>query len=107
NLQAANSSYRFAGSFGFNYLLSKKMSLNTIAGVTFNKVRENSFIPNLGITSDTLATAIGYNQAAASVQRLFSVYNDTWLSYNHNLNANNNLSANAGVRFNSSDAEYD
>jgi TonB-linked SusC/RagA family outer membrane protein len=106
-LVAQSSSYRFAGSVGFNYTFNPKFTLNTLLGVSFNKVRENMFLPSVGIASDTLSTAVGYNETSAALQRLFTVYNDTWLSFKHNFNTNQNLSANVGFRYNSSKSEYD
>ncbi|TKB96255.1 SusC/RagA family TonB-linked outer membrane protein [Pedobacter cryophilus] len=104
---AKNNSYRFMGSFGFGYAFNNKFKLNTLFGVTFNKVRENMFVPQIGVSADVLTTAIGYNQTSASLQRLFSVYNDTWLSFNHDFNQNHKLTSNLGFRYNSNKSEYD
>ncbi|RKD12832.1 SusC/RagA family TonB-linked outer membrane protein [Pelobium manganitolerans] len=107
SLIAKSASYRFNGSVGANYAISPKFTLNTILGITFNKVRENSFLPSVGIASDTLSTAVGYNQTAAAIQRLFSVYNDTWLNFKHAFNGSQKIDANIGFRYNSSKSEYD
>jgi len=106
-MQGDNKNYRFLGNVSFKYLLSKKTTLTTLLGVNFNKVRENVFIPKLGVVPDTLALAIGTNSSGASTQRLYSLYNDTRATYSTRINRIHNLSANLGVRFNNSDMELD
>ncbi len=99
--------YRFIGGIGLNYEFNNKFSLQTIFGVTFNKVRENLFIPSIGVAPSQLANAIGNNQTLASIQRLFSVYNDTYLTYKTTFGNNNKLVTNLGFRYNNNDSEYD
>lgn len=106
-VQALNRNYRFAGSVGFDYIISKSFKANTIVGITYDKVRENYFTPQLGIAPVVLPTALGYNKVAAGVQRLFAVNTDTWVSYNKDLNSFSKLSANLGFRYQSSSAELD
>lgn len=106
-VQALNRNYRFAGSIGFDYTFNKNFKANTMIGITYDKVRENYFSPKAGIAPVLLPTAIGYNKAAAGVQRLFSVNTDTWVSYNKELSRVSKLSANLGFRFQSSSAETD
>lgn len=107
SVQALNRSYRFAGSVGFDYTFNKSFRANTLIGITYDKVRENYFTPMLGIAPVLLPTAVGYNKAAAGVQRLFSVNTDTWISYNKALNSLSKLSANLGFRFQHSSSEID
>ncbi|KRT14507.1 SusC/RagA family TonB-linked outer membrane protein [Pedobacter ginsenosidimutans] len=107
NIQALNRSYRFSGSVGFNYEFNKTFKANALVGITYDKVRENYFTPMLGIAPVLLPTAVGYNKAAAGVQRLFTVNTDTWVSYNKDLNEVSKLSANLGFRLQHSSAEVD
>jgi len=107
NIQAINRNYRFVGSAGFNYTFNKSFSANTMTGVTYDKIRENYFAPEIGIAPETLATDFGRNKSAANVQRLFSVYNDTWVSYQHAFDRHNNISANLGFRYQTSKSEAD
>lgn len=102
-----NTSYRFVGSTGFNYTLNNSLSLNVLTGVTFDKARERAFTQNEGIAPVDLGTAVGQNKPEASVERLYSLYTDSWLSYQHKFNSANVLVARAGFRFNSSKSEYD
>jgi TonB-linked SusC/RagA family outer membrane protein len=107
SVQALNRSYRFAGSVGFDYTFNKFFKANTLIGITYDKVRENYFTPQLGIAPVILPTAMGYNKVAAGIQRLFAVNTDTWVSYHKDLNRFSKLSANLGFRYQSSSAETD
>ncbi len=107
NAQQSNKSYRFFGSTKFNYAISKIVSVSSLIGITYDKVRENSFMPRLGITPDTLGNAVAYSRLGSRVQRLFSLYNDTYLSYNKTFSGEHALSANLGLRFNNTDSEED
>jgi TonB-linked SusC/RagA family outer membrane protein len=106
-VQDLNKNYRFSGSVGLYYELTKNINISTILGLTFDKVRENIFIPNNGITHDTLSLAIATNRSGSNVQRLFSLYNDTRISYNRTFNFIHNLSVNAGARYNTSSSQSD
>lgn len=106
-IQALNRNYRFAGSLGFNYSISKAFKANAIIGITYDKIRENYFRPELEISPTQLATAVGYNKVAVGVQRLFALNTDTWLSYNRPLTKSSKLDANIGFRYQSSKAELD
>ena len=106
-IQDLNKNYRFSGSFKLQYELSKNFNINTIIGLTFDKVRENIFVPNNGIAHDTLNLAIATNRSGSNVQRLFSLYNDTRISYNQTFNNIHNISANIGARYNSSSSQSD
>ena len=106
-IQDLNKNYRFSGSFGLKYELSKKININTIFGITFDKVRENIFIPGNGISHDTLSLAIASNRSGSNVQRLFSIYNDTRISFNQTINHIHAISANIGTRYNSSSSQSD
>ncbi len=107
NAQQTNKSYRFFGSTRFNYAFIKNMSLSSLIGVTYDKVRENTFIPRLGITPQVLDNTIAYSRLGSRVQRLFSLYNDTYLSYKKTFDHKHDLSANLGVRFNNTETEED
>lgn len=106
-IQDLNKNYRFSGSFGLKYVLSKKINISTIFGITFDKVRENFFVPNNGIAHDTLSLAIASNRSGSNVQRLFSIYNDTRISFTQTFNNIHTFSANIGTRYNNSSAQSD
>jgi TonB-linked SusC/RagA family outer membrane protein len=106
-IQDRNKNYRFSGSFDLNYELTKHINISTIIGVTFDKVRENIFIPNIGIVHDTLSLAVASNRSGSNVLRLFSIYNDTRISYNKTFNYIHDLSVNVGARYNTSSSQAD
>ena len=106
-IQDINKNYRFSGSFGLSYELTKNLNINTIIGLTFDKVRENIFIPGNGITHDTLNLALATNRSGSNVQRLFSLYNDTRIAYHKTFNFIHDITANAGARYNKSESQSD
>ena len=102
-----NKNYRFMGSVGFDYKFNKHFNLSVLGGVTFSKVRETSFKPNVGIVADTLIQQVAVRSAGTNVERLYSVFTDTRLSYNRAFNYSHHLSANVGLRFNDNQMETD
>lgn len=107
NIQDLNKNYRFSGSVGLYYDLTQRIKISTLLGITFDKVRENIFIPNIGIEHDTLSLAIATNRSGSNVQRLFSLYNDTRITYNQIFNFIHEVSVNAGARYNTSSSQDD
>ena len=106
-MQAFNKYYRFYGSFGFRYDINNHLNASTLIGVVYDKVRENFFVPSIGVTKDTLDNNIANNRLGTQVKRLFSVYNDTRLEYTNTFNNKHHLAARAGFRFQNNDTEED
>jgi len=107
NMQALNKNYRFIGSVNFNYKLANDLSLASTLAVTMDKVRESFFVPQAGVVGDTLDNAIAYNQSGAQVLRMFSVSNDTRLSYTKTINNIHSFAARVGFRYIKSTSEQD
>ncbi len=105
-MQAYNKYYRFFGSFGFKYEISKHVNAATLFGITYDKVRENVFIPRKGVANDTVPNAVIDSRLGAQVKRLFSIYNDTRLNYN-NAWGKHHFNANLGMRYQGNQAEQD
>lgn len=105
--QGLNKAYRFLGSIGFNYDISKKLKLSTTIGIIYNKVRESFFVPRKGVTPDTLSTAIAYNRLGTQVASLFSLYNDSRLTFTTSFNKVHAFTARVGVRYLSDKTEQD
>lgn len=102
-------SYRFFGAINFKYLFNRYATLQSLFGVTYDKVRENTFSPRSGVQPDTIGTqtingknAIVYSRLGSQVERLYSLYNDTHFSYDRTFDRIHHLSANIGARFISS-----
>ena len=108
NMKAINKYYRFFGSFTFKYDISRYLNASAMIGVTYDKVRESSFIPRKGVANDTLSNAIADSRLGTQVKRLFTVYTDARLSYNRTFRTIHTLSANVGIRYqhNSSEQDY-
>jgi TonB-linked SusC/RagA family outer membrane protein len=105
--QAFNKAYRFFGSIGFNYELTKKIKLSTTIGIIYNKVRENFFVPRKGVTTDTLFNAIAYSRLGTQVTSLFSLYNDSRLTYSTIFRKNHAFTARIGGRYSYEKTEQD
>lgn len=98
--QEGNQNYRFYGNFNFKYDFSKYVSLQTLIGVTSDKVRSSLFVPRLGVANDTLSNGqIADSRLASQVQRLFNIYSDTRLSFYRTFNNIHTLGVNLGSRF--------
>jgi TonB-linked SusC/RagA family outer membrane protein len=104
---AQNRSDRFFGSVKFNYAVKEYIRASTQFGITFDKNRENFFIPANGVVPDTLYNTLAKNRMGAQVQRTFAVYNDTKVSYDRTFDAIHNLSARVGMRFLNNRSEED
>ncbi|AHF15129.1 SusC/RagA family TonB-linked outer membrane protein [Niabella soli] len=104
----SNNNYRFLGSVGFNYLVSKTINVNTIVAVTLDKIRENLFIPRKGVVDDTTGNdVIIDSRLGAQTKRLLSVYNDTRVTYDKVFDNIHHLTARAGMRFMAPRTELD
>jgi TonB-linked SusC/RagA family outer membrane protein len=104
---ARNNSYRFFGSVNFNYKINDHLNVSSLFGVTFDKIRENLFIPKRGILPDTLYNAIAQSSMGAQLQRTFSIYNDTKISYDKTFGAIHGVSAKLGLRYINNKSEED
>nr|WP_166437229.1 SusC/RagA family TonB-linked outer membrane protein [Niastella caeni] len=103
----SNKSYRFLGSVAFNYEITPSLALSSTIAVTSDKVRENFFIPRKGVTPDTLANDIAYSRSGSQVKTLFSLYNDTRLTYSKTFKNVHELSSRVGIRYLSGKTEQD
>lgn len=106
NAVGINRNYRFFGNLNFGYEFSDALKLNSIIGLTYSKVRENFFIPNHGVANDTLARGVVRNRSGSEIQRLFTLYNDTYLSFNKT-SRSHWLDLRVGMRTQVNEAESD
>jgi TonB-linked SusC/RagA family outer membrane protein len=97
--QGLNRNYRFFGNINFKYQANRYLALHTLFGITTDKVRENTFIPRLGVANDTLSNAIIDSRLGSQTQRLFNIFSDTHVSYNRTFNRIHNLGLNLGTRY--------
>jgi TonB-linked SusC/RagA family outer membrane protein len=99
NAQGNNRNYRFFGNINFKYQVNRYLSLQTLFGITTDKVRESTFIPREGVANDTTSNAVLDSRLGSQVQRLFGIYSDTRVSYNRTFNRIHNLAVNLGTRY--------
>lgn len=99
NMQGKNKSYRFTGAVKFNYALNKTINIKTVFGLTFDKMQEDFFLPQLGVVPDTMLTDVAFNRSASNEARFFSFYNNTAVSYNKVFNSFHKLQIDLGYRF--------
>jgi TonB-linked SusC/RagA family outer membrane protein len=107
NFKATNINYRFFGNFKFSYQFNPALALNSVFGLTTDKIREKLFIPLNGFVPDTLDNAIGYRTVKMYEQRLMGLNNDTRLTYHKIFHQKHDLSLNAGFRYNYNELEGD
>ena len=97
--QGIAKNYRFTGSYRFDYELSNTLKAYAMAGVLFDKQRENLFIPRKGVADDTLDNAIAESRLGTQVRRLYSTYFDAGLAYEKVNAGSNRLTARLGQRY--------
>ncbi len=107
NMLGNSKVYRFFGSISLKYKLSNNFTLFTLAGITTDKVREQSFIPGKGVASDTLANAIAVNRSASQTKRIFAVYSESYIDYSKTFSHIHKLDVKAGMRLLNSTSEQD
>lgn len=107
--------YRFFGALNFKYQFNKYASLQTLLGVTYDKVRESYFIPRSGTQPDTIrnpyisgtTNSIVYSRLGSQVQRLYSLSEDTHFTYDRVFGRIHHVSATVGSRVISSQSQDD
>lgn len=95
---AKNNSYRFFGSVNFKYKINDHFHASSLFGITYDKLRENLFIPRRGVIADTLYNALAQSRMGSQLQRTFAIYNDTKVAYDRIVNSIHNFSARVGLR---------
>jgi TonB-linked SusC/RagA family outer membrane protein len=107
NLSLENINYRFLGSFELAWKVNNHLDLHGLFGLNFNKEREKTFYPSVGVAFENLPTATVNNIAQHRVDRLFSLYGDVFANYKTNFGDAQNLSVRVGARYQNNQAEND
>lgn len=102
-----NKNYRFFGNLNFEYQFNKNFSAHTLVGINYNKERESFFIPDFGVADVVLPTAIASNRSGSEVQRLYSIFTDTYINYAKQLDFKNKLDLRLGLRSQNNNSESD
>ena len=107
NITAENSFYRFIGNMDANWNIAENLTLSTNFGVDFNKEREKIFYPTGGIPYSDIALAAVTNMQQHRVERLFSLFDETRLTYTKKFSHDHRLNGTLGFRYLTSRAEND
>ncbi|MDR1342491.1 MAG: SusC/RagA family TonB-linked outer membrane protein [Prevotellaceae bacterium] len=99
--------YRFFGNIGFNLALGKYVDVNATFGVTFDKTRENIFLPKNGLNHDPLYSGVVTNEMKGLVARYLQYYTDARLRYRQTFAGAHSLTAHLGARYQTNSAESD
>ena len=106
-MQAYNKYYRFSGSFGFNYSITKGLTASALIGITYDKVRENIFVPRKGVANDSTSNAELDSRLGSQIKRLFSFFTDSRIEYKKTINERHQLQTRLGIRYQHNNAEQD
>ena len=107
NVTAMNKTYRFFGNVSATASLGKYFEWSALFGVTFDKLRENIFLPENGLYHEPLSSGLVVNEPKALASRYLQYYADTYLRYHRDLNHANSISANLGMRYQTNNTEGD
>ncbi len=107
NLYATSNNYKIFGSFNANFQITKHLKASDLIGINFDKIRDNLFVPHLGIAQDSLDKGIAENEMAHKVERVFILSNDFRLAYNRSLNLRHNIGWLAGIRIGTNKTQGD
>jgi TonB-linked SusC/RagA family outer membrane protein len=102
-----NKTYRFFGNIGAAADLGKGFDVNVTFGVTFDKLRENIFLPQKGLSHEMLPAGEVTNQMKALVSRYLQFYTDFHVKYKRVFDKKHNLTAMLGMRYQTNNAEGD
>lgn len=102
-----NQVYRFFGVVNLKYKLSNNLTASVLGGATFDKIREQIFLPRLGIKNDTLINAVGDSRLGSQVKRESNLYADAFLDYSKTFKRLHHLNARLGFRYQNSQTEQD
>lgn len=98
NLQAISNNFKIFGSFNAKYQIARHLTISNLIGINFDKIRDNLFVPHLGVADDTLDLGIAENTMAHKVERMFMVNNDFRLNYFRTFNFRHHVSVLLGSR---------
>jgi TonB-linked SusC/RagA family outer membrane protein len=107
NVTAMSKTYRFFGNVSAAVDLGKHFEWNALFGVTFDKLRENIFLPENGLYHEPLSSGLVVNEPKALVSRYLQYYVDTYLRYRYQPGYEHSLAARLGMRYQTNNTEGD
>jgi TonB-linked SusC/RagA family outer membrane protein len=107
NLTAMNKTYRFFGNISATADLGKYLEWSALLGVTFDKLRENVFLPEDGLYHEPLSSGLVVNEPKALASRYLQYYVDSYLRYRRELAGVHGITAHLGMRYQTNNTEGD
>ncbi|MBN2214519.1 MAG: SusC/RagA family TonB-linked outer membrane protein [Bacteroidales bacterium] len=98
DMSSVSTDNRIFGSFDFHYAVNKNITISDLVGFSFDKKRDNLFVPHLGVVDDTTDFGVIENTMAQQVDRNIMFTNDLRIKYNRVFNHVHNFHAIAGFR---------
>lgn len=98
---------RIFGSVDFHYALNKNIVISDLVGFSFDKKRDNLFVPHLGVVNDTTDFGVIENTMAQQVDRNIMFNNDLRIQFTRVFNHIHQLHAIAGFRIGSDKLQDD
>ncbi len=95
NYEAKNNNSNFTSTLGFIIEINKNFNFHTNFGLNYNTLKEDIFMPNIGMEMYDDGEAI--NISKVTVNTLTSLYFNNYLSYNKSFGNNHSFSSVTGV----------
>ena len=95
NYEAKNNNYSFVSTLGLEGTINDNLSLYSNFNLTYNILKEEIFMPNLGM--ELYYNDEAFNVAKATNNELNTFYNQTYLSFNRTFGTNHYLTSNTGL----------
>lgn len=100
-----NTNYRFLTSIRLEADLAKNLKLNALIGLNINDIKEQVFMPNLGM--EYYLDGEAYNISQSLNNYLFTMYNDNYVSYSEMFNGKHLVQVNGGIRWQTNNYQED
>jgi TonB-linked SusC/RagA family outer membrane protein len=99
NMEKTSLNFRIFGSFDFHLKLNKNLTISNLIGRSYDKNRENIFVPKEGVVPVELELGVGENRLANRALQHNVYYNDFRVKYSKNF-GNHNADLLGGMRLN-------
>jgi TonB-linked SusC/RagA family outer membrane protein len=107
NMASVSTDNRIFGSVDFHFMLNSNITISDLVGFSFDKKRDNLFVPHLGVVNDTTDFGVIENTMAQQVDRNIVFNNDLRIQYNRVFNHIHLFNAIAGFRIGSDKLQDD
>lgn len=107
NLSAGNLNYRIFGSLNMGYEFNPNIKVSNLVGVNYGKIRDNLFVPHLGVADEMSDLGVLSNEMAHRVEMLYSITNDLRVNYQKLFNFKHGINVLGGWRMASYKTEED